>query len=156
MWDRYGGSAAGGSALGGSACGGHASVPLLTHSGSAWACPSMSAPQIALMIVSPLAPAITARCANFLIVSSPVRVGLMPSLPPGFSAPEAPRQGRPTLAVPAAGGGDFGAPLQPVELGLGPLAAPAAGLEFVRAGSSEGALGLQLWRQLRDRARLVL
>jgi hypothetical protein len=72
------------------------------------------------------------------------------------TVPEAPRQGRPTLAVPAARIGDFGAPLQPVELRLGPLAAPAAGLEFVRAGSSEGALELQLWRQLRDRARLVL
>jgi hypothetical protein len=80
----------------------------------------------------------------------------MPPLPPGFSAPEAPRQGRPTVAVPAGRIGDFGAPLQPVELRLGLLAAAAAGLEFVRAGSSEGALGLQLWRQLRDRARLVL
>jgi hypothetical protein len=110
------------------------------------------------MTVSALAPAITACRANFLIVSSPVRVGLMPSLPPGFSAPEAPRQGRPTLAVPAARIGDFGAPLPPVELrlGLAPLAATAAGLEFVRAGSSAGALEPHLWRQVRDRARLVL
>src|ERR1700756_6057537 len=86
-----GGGARGGGVL---FCGWHGPVPLVTHSGSAWACPSRSASPTALMIVSTLAPAITARCANFLIVSSPVRVGLMPSLPPGFSAPEAPRQGR--------------------------------------------------------------
>jgi hypothetical protein len=69
--------------------------PLTAHCGSsAWACPSRSARPTALMIVSALAPAITDRSANFLIISSPVRAGLMPSLPPGFREPETLRQGR--------------------------------------------------------------
>jgi hypothetical protein len=46
------------------------------------------------MIVSTLAGTITASWVNFLIVSSPVWVGLMPSLPPGFSESETLRQGR--------------------------------------------------------------
>jgi hypothetical protein len=71
------------------------------------------------MIVSTLAPAITARSPNFLIVSSPVRAGLTPSLLPGFKEPETSRQGRVTLAVPAGRLADLRAALELLEPRLG-------------------------------------
>jgi hypothetical protein len=81
----------------------------------------------ALMIVSTLAAAITARCANFLVVSSPVRVGLMPSLPPGFSESETLRQSRGDSWRPGPRLGGVRVLFELFELRLGPWPVRAAG-----------------------------